>query len=129
MRRPSTYCERALAVMRELEAWTWEGAVWDSLGYIHHQLGDYQQAIACYQRASTSARELADRFNEADTLDNLGDVHHSAGDLVAARRSWTQALRIFDEIDHPDRDWVRAKLRVDDHAATAGRQLIPQTMG
>jgi hypothetical protein len=53
----------------------------------------------------------------------------SAGDLTAARRAWTQALRIFDEIDHPDRDQVRAKLRIDDHAATAGRQFVPQTMG
>jgi len=123
------HCERALATMRELDVWAWEGAVWDSLGYIHHRRGDYQQAIVCYERALGLAREFADRFNEADSLNNLGDVHRSAGDLAAARRSWTQALRIFDEIDHPDRDWVRAKLRVDDHAATAGRQLVPQTMG
>jgi len=37
-----------------------------------------------------------------------------------------QALRIFDEIDHPDRDWVRAKLRVDDHEETADRELAAQ---
>jgi DNA-binding SARP family transcriptional activator len=120
------HCERALAMMREVGVWAWEGAVWDSLGYIHHRRGDYQQAIVCYERALSCAREFADRFNEADSLNNLGDVHRSAGDLAAARRSWTQALRIFDEIDHPDRDWVRAKLRVDDHAATAARQLAPQ---
>jgi tetratricopeptide (TPR) repeat protein len=123
------HCERALAMMRELEVWAWEGAVWDSLGYTHHRRGDYQQAIVCYERALDLSRKFADRFNEADTLNNLGDVHRSAGDLAAARRAWTQALRIFDEIDHPDRDWVRAKLRVDDQAATAGRQLVPQPTG
>jgi tetratricopeptide (TPR) repeat protein len=124
-----TYCERSLAMMQRVEERRGESAVWDSLGYIHHRRGDYQQAIVCYERALGCAREFADRFNEADSLNNLGDVHRSAGDLAAARRSWTQALRIFDEIDHPDRDWVRAKLRVDDHAATAARQLVPQTTG
>ena len=111
------HCERALAMMRELKVLAWEGAVWDSLGYIHHRRGDHQQAIVCYGRALDLSREFADRFNEADTLNNLGDVHRSAGDLAAARRSWTQALRIFDEIDHPDRDQVRAKLRAHDHPA------------
>ena len=53
----------------------------------------------------------------------------SAGDLTAARRARTQALRIFDEIDHPDRDRIRTELRADDHAAAAGRRLAPQTMG
>jgi hypothetical protein len=56
-------------------------------------------------------RELADRFNEADTLDSLGDVQHSAGDGEAANRTWARALRIFDEIDHPDGDGIRVKLR------------------
>ncbi|MBO0818759.1 MAG: tetratricopeptide repeat protein, partial [Actinobacteria bacterium] len=88
-----------------------EGAIWDSLGYAHHQRGDYDQAIVCYERAIALSRVLADRFNEADTLTSLGDVHHSAGDIGAARLVWRDALRIFDEIAHPDREKVRAKLR------------------
>jgi tetratricopeptide (TPR) repeat protein len=72
---------------------------------------DYFEAIACYERAIALSRDLADRFNEADTLSRLGDVHHSAGDIGAARRAWGDALRIFDEIEHPDRETVRAKLR------------------
>jgi DNA-binding SARP family transcriptional activator len=106
-----SYCESALAEMRDLGERHWEGAIWDSLGYAHHQRGDYRQAVACYERAIALSRELADRFNEADTLSSLGDVHHSAGDTGAARRAWGEALRIFGEIDHPDRDKVRAKLR------------------
>jgi DNA-binding SARP family transcriptional activator len=122
------YCERSLATMQGVGERGWEGAAWDSLGYTHHRRGDYPQAIVCYERAIDLSRELADRFNEADTLNSLGDVHSSAGDLAAARRAWTQALLIFNEIDHPDRDRVRAKLRVHDYAA-AGRQLAPQMMG
>jgi tetratricopeptide (TPR) repeat protein len=116
------YNESALAVMREMGERRWEGAIWDSLGYAHHQRGDHDQAIACYERAIALSRELADRFNEADTLSSLGDVHHSAGDIGAARRAWRAALRIFDEIEHPDRDSVRAKLRSPEPAvAGAGR--------
>ncbi len=104
-------CEQALAVIRELGASNWENAVWDSLGYVYHQLGDHQQAITCYQRSLDLSRELADRWNEAVALDHLGDTHHSLGDTAAAHRAWTQALRIFGEIDHPDGDRLPAKLQ------------------
>ena len=62
------YFERSLAKMQTMGERAWESAVWDSLGYIHHHRGDFRQAIACYERAIGLARELADRFNEADTL-------------------------------------------------------------
>ncbi len=106
-----TYCERALAATRELGERNWEAATWDSLGYIHHRLRNHQQALTSYERSLDLCRELADRFNEAATLDHLGDVHQSVGDADAARRAWTHALRLFDEIDHPHGDQIRAKLR------------------
>ncbi len=115
------YCERALAGSQEIGERNWEAATWHSLGYIYHQLGDHQRAVSCYERSLDLCRELTDRFNEADTLDHLGGVHDSAGDIGAARWAWTQAVRIFDEIDHPGGDRVRAKLRCcDDRAASDG---------
>jgi tetratricopeptide (TPR) repeat protein len=114
-----TYCQRALAAIQELGARSWEEATWDSLGYIHHQLDNHQQAVTCYQRSLDLCRERANSYNEAGTLDRLGDVHHSAGDLAAACRAWTHALRIFDEIDHPDGDQVRAKLHASPTTVTA----------
>ena len=107
-----TYCQRALAGVQELGERCWEAATWHSLGYLHHQLGSHQKAVSFYERSLAIRRELADLYHEADTLDHLGDVHHSAGDTDAARRTWARALRIFDEIGHPDRDRVRAKLRL-----------------
>jgi len=105
------HCERGLHAIQQLGERNWEAATWDSLGYIHHQLGDHQRSFACYRRAITLYRELADRFNEADTLDHLGDAQLSAGAAAAARQTWTAALRIYDEINHPDGAQVRAKLR------------------
>jgi len=109
-------CERALAEIREFTGsggLTWEAATWHSLGYIHQRLGNRRRAIDCYERSLDLSRALGDRFNEADTLSTLGDVHDGAGDKTAARRAWTHALRIFEEIEHPDADLVCAKLRGD----------------
>jgi tetratricopeptide (TPR) repeat protein len=88
-----------------------EAATWDSLGYIHHRLGNHERAAECYGRSADLYRELADRFNEADTLDHLGDVLDSAGDVGAARCTWARALRILDELGHPGAGQVRAELR------------------
>jgi DNA-binding SARP family transcriptional activator/tetratricopeptide (TPR) repeat protein len=109
-RQALDYCERSLAALTEFGERSWEEATWDSLGYIHHQLGNHSEAIACYQRSIDLCRQIADRYNEAATLDHLGDVQLSAGDQAAACRTWTGALAIFDEIDHPDAKQVRRKL-------------------
>jgi predicted negative regulator of RcsB-dependent stress response len=50
------------------------------------------------------------RYFEAETLDHLGDTHYAAGDRKAATEAWQQALNIFDHLDHPDAERVRARL-------------------
>ena len=120
-----SYCERALAGSQQIGERNWEAASWHSLGYIHHQLGNYQRAISCYERSLGLCRELADRYNEADTLEHLGGVHCSDGDIGAAHWAWKQALRIFDEIDHPAGDRVRAKLGPHDDQLPATRFSQP----
>ena len=83
---------------------------WDSIGYAHHHLGEYPQAITCYRHAVDLYREAGDRYVEADTLTHLGDTHHAAGDIDAARAAYDRAVRILDELDHPDAAKVHAKL-------------------
>lgn len=119
-----SYCERALPAVQELGDVSMESNTWHSLGHIYHQLGSHQRAIACYERSAAMSRDLADLFNEADTLSRLGEVHHSAGDLRAARRAWTQALRIFEETGHPEAWRIRARLR-----AAAGSPGPPAPSG
>jgi tetratricopeptide (TPR) repeat protein len=107
-------CQLALAANRELGDRSGESDSWDSLGYIHCQLGDFPQAIRCYERSLGLCRELADRYNEADTLDHIGDAYGRLGNLAAARQAWQQAMSIFGDLDHPDRERLRGKLR--DHS-------------
>jgi hypothetical protein len=45
-----------------------------------------------------------------DVLARSGGVAAPAGGAAAARGRWAQALRIFDEIGHPDGDEARARL-------------------
>jgi predicted negative regulator of RcsB-dependent stress response len=54
--------------------------------------------------------EEGDRYFQAVVLDHLGDAHHAAGDSTAARDAWQLALRILDELGHPDAGRVRAKI-------------------
>ncbi|MBV1856673.1 AfsR/SARP family transcriptional regulator [Catellatospora tritici] len=102
-------CQHALAIFQELDEPTGQAATWDSLGYAHRHLGDHAQAVACYQHAIDLYRDLGDRFNQADTLTNLGDAHHAANHRGAVA-AWRQALAIFEQLNHPAADQVRAKL-------------------
>jgi DNA-binding SARP family transcriptional activator/Tfp pilus assembly protein PilF len=106
-----TCCEQSLKALRETGERGGEATTSDSLGYIHHQLGNHRSSIAYYQRAIDILRDLGDRLDEAETLGRLGDVLHGSGDTAAARQAWTDALHIYDEIDHPDAGEIRAKLQ------------------
>lgn len=93
----------------------------DSLGYIHHHLGD--RARACYQDAVDLFRDLSDRYNQASTLIRLGDTCNAASDPAPAHIAWQKALAILSELNHPDAELARAKLdppRID--MARTGRQ-------
>jgi DNA-binding SARP family transcriptional activator len=84
---------------------------WDSLGYAHHHLGNHEQAIGCYTTAAQLYRDAGNRYYEAATLIHVGSTHQAAGDHTSARLAWQLALRILDELDHPEADDVRAKLQ------------------
>jgi tetratricopeptide (TPR) repeat protein len=79
----------------------------DSLGYIHHQLGDHRRAIACFEQALDLFTATGDRYSEASTLGHLGDSHHAAGDPDTARTAWRGALTILRQLGHPDAERVR----------------------
>jgi tetratricopeptide (TPR) repeat protein len=116
-------CQQALALNAEVGHRGLEAAAWDSLGYAEHHLGNLGEATACYQRALYIAQESGDRYLEADILAHLGDTRHAAGELAQARQAWQQALAMFEDMQHPDADEMRAKL---DGADETGR-LAPNS--
>ncbi|GLZ81750.1 SARP family transcriptional regulator [Actinorhabdospora filicis] len=102
---------RALAATRELNAPGGEIAVLDTIGYAHHHLRRYPEAIASYRESIATAERLGDRFNLAMTLDNLGDTYTAMGDDASALDAWHRAEAILDELRHPALRRVREKLR------------------
>jgi DNA-binding SARP family transcriptional activator/tetratricopeptide (TPR) repeat protein len=109
-----TFCRQALTVCATVGYRFLEGTVWDSLGYAEHHLGNLDEAAACYQRAVSLHREGGDRPSEAEALIHLGDALHAAGKIAQAREAWQQALDIFNDLQDPAGDKVRAKLATAD---------------
>jgi tetratricopeptide (TPR) repeat protein/transcriptional regulator with XRE-family HTH domain len=104
------HCQEALALFRHLGDRPGEAATSDSLGYIHHQLGRDTDAIRFYRSAVDAFRDIGDRYYQADTLVHLGDAQDAAGDPDAAHATWTNALHILIDLDHPDADDLRHRL-------------------
>jgi tetratricopeptide (TPR) repeat protein len=104
------FCRQALVLLQELEDRFGQAATWDSIAFAHHRLGEYAQAITCFEQAVALFRDLGERFAEARTLIRLGDCHQGAGDLDAARAAWRLALAILTELDHPDRHAVATRM-------------------
>jgi tetratricopeptide (TPR) repeat protein len=90
------------------------------MGYAEHLLGSLTEAVTCYLRALSIAREVGDRRLEAGTLTHLGDARHTTGELAQARGAWQQALAILEDLQHPDAGQVRAKLAGTNNHAVPG---------
>jgi tetratricopeptide (TPR) repeat protein len=104
------YCRQALAVHQETGDRAGEANAWDSLGFAYDGLLRHAEARVCYQRGIALFQQIGDRYFEANTLTHLGNCHMAVGDADSACDSWRHALRILDELEHPDADEVRAKL-------------------
>lgn len=105
------YCEQAIALQRETGDQHGEATTWGTLGYTHHQLGQYDEAIIYYQRSLKLHATIGEPYDETIILTHIGYTHHANGNTTAAREAWNQALSILIELDHPDADKLHATLR------------------
>ena len=76
-----------------LEAWST-----NSLGQAYGRIGEYDQALRCYEDALALARAQNDRPSEAVYLGNLGAVYADLGDDFKAIEYYEQALAIYHEV-------------------------------
>jgi tetratricopeptide (TPR) repeat protein len=104
------FCQQAVPLLQESGDQESEAGTWDSIGYAHHNLGSYRQAIADYETALRLARSSGDKGTEAVVLDHLGDALHATASDDAARDALEQALVIFGQLGRPEADEIRAKL-------------------
>jgi tetratricopeptide (TPR) repeat protein/transcriptional regulator with XRE-family HTH domain len=105
-----TFSRRALELTAELGQRDIEAYAWDSLGYAEYHLGNLAEAIVSCQRALSLFREFGNLHQQAEVLVHLGDARHAAGEVAQARGAWQQALVIYDDLQQPGADDVRARL-------------------
>ncbi|MEV0204806.1 BTAD domain-containing putative transcriptional regulator [Streptomyces sp. NPDC050788] len=98
-----------------------EGLALDLLGTAHRRLGDDAGAVAYYHRALDAHAEVGHHWGQAHTLANLGDIQLTAGEPDAAQANWRRALLILTELDHPDAEAMRSRLRRPGQAADQPR--------
>ena len=85
-------------------------ATWDSLGFAHRQLGNYERALDCYRNAITLVTELDEQSEEAEVYVHLGDCHDAAGDEEAAKHAWRRAIDLFDQLNPARAEKLRQRV-------------------
>ena len=68
------------------------------MGRCQVQLGEYQQALACFLETIAMHREVGDRYGEADALNNLGDTYYHLGNHAQAIGYHRQALDLTRQV-------------------------------
>ncbi|MGW1230238.1 AfsR/SARP family transcriptional regulator [Streptomyces sp. NPDC002530] len=104
-------CEEAMRLHRAEGNRLGEAYTWQTLGVVHRAMGQYTEALECCRRCQEGFRRLGNRYGEAVALRELGEVLGAVGDPAGAREAWRSSLALFEGLDHPDADAVRALLR------------------
>ncbi|MFS8095737.1 tetratricopeptide repeat protein [Lentzea alba] len=106
------HSREAIRLFRELSISDPQGeaSAVDSYAYALHRLGHHHDAITHYEHALVLWRRLGNRFYEAGTLTRLGAAHRSGGNAQQANEVLLLALDIYQQLNHPDVELVRATL-------------------
>jgi tetratricopeptide (TPR) repeat protein/transcriptional regulator with XRE-family HTH domain len=104
------FCRQALAVLAEAGDPVGQANVLHSLGYAYRKLRRNDAAADAHQKSIGLYRDAGDRYGQASAFARLGDAAFTAGEPEVARERWRAALRLFEELCHPEAGQVRTKL-------------------
>jgi tetratricopeptide (TPR) repeat protein/DNA-binding XRE family transcriptional regulator len=102
--------QQSLAIFRDLDSHAPAADALSELGETYLILGETAAAIACLRESAVIYRDVGDRLFQAITLQRLGHSQRLAGDIGQARRLFTEALQLCDELGETKR---AAEARVD----------------
>ena len=102
--------EQALIIDREIGNRHGEGQDLGNLGSAYAVLGEPRRAIEFYQQCLVITREIGDRFGEGGALLNTGLVLDNLGHRAQAIIQVKAALEIYEQIESPNAEKVRALL-------------------
>jgi DNA-binding SARP family transcriptional activator len=87
------YCERSIAIQREIGSPILASAALNLLGFAHVGRGEHDSAIRCQRRSTQLARQVGNRHREALALSGLATAYRAKGDE-------RQAVAIGRRADH-----------------------------
>ena len=80
------------------------------LGRVYGRVGRSVEATTCLQECLTLRRELGDHPGQAEALRDLGDALQAAAQHAQAQAAWQEALTIYETLQLPEADELRAWL-------------------
>jgi tetratricopeptide (TPR) repeat protein len=118
---------QVLNIMRTIDK-RQEGWALHGLGYGYRGLRRFEESIDYYQQALTIFHEIGDIWGQGETLYNLGKAQFKTGRTDAARRSWTGAMIIFQDLNSRGEAEVRARIAACDSALAIIPAGPPETI-
>jgi DNA-binding SARP family transcriptional activator/tetratricopeptide (TPR) repeat protein len=99
----------ALEMMRQAGDRKGEYAVCNELARTLHATGDTQAALDLHRRALAGTTKIGHKYGQARALDGIATCLRDT-DPTAAGHHWVRALRLYLELDAPERDQVHRDL-------------------
>lgn len=93
------YSNRGLTVAKENKWPKGIAALYDNLGSLYSNNGNYKKAIQYYDAALKINRQIGNKRNEAGNIINIGSVYQRQGDDARALENSFKALKITQAID------------------------------
>jgi tetratricopeptide (TPR) repeat protein len=109
-RRAIEFQEQRLVIAREFGDRGGESYALGNLGYAYLSLGETSQALGLFNEVLTVAREMGDWYSEGNSLYAISHALNALGDRAQAIAHAEAALEIFEQIESPRAEVVRAQL-------------------
>jgi tetratricopeptide (TPR) repeat protein len=103
--------QNAVTCLRHIGDTASEVEALNELGEILRALGAAVEAGAAHSAALQRAESIGDRYEEARAHDGIAAISYEADDTDAAEQHWQLALNRYREVNVPDADAVRTRLR------------------
>ncbi|MFJ5035766.1 AfsR/SARP family transcriptional regulator [Streptomyces sp. NPDC088560] len=109
--RALAYCSGSIDELEKLKDIPSLISAYNSMAFIYRQKSDFKRALQYHESAYRMACDARDTGSAAETLAHIGELQRAAGMIDAARTAWSNALRLFEELEGAETEVMRTSLR------------------
>jgi len=93
---------KALELAEKINYVHGKSTVYNTMGTIYHDEGNFQKAVECYNRARKYAEQNTDKNMLATVYANMGNTYEFIKDYASAKHYLFESLKIFKELKQAD---------------------------